>query len=194
MTLADLNEANQVAMLTRGIPNRLMRTQIAAARPKSTEEWLQVATTIEASLNLNSQKDDRKPAQRRQRDPDQIAHHVDDASAGQGRQRDRQNNQRQDSARPPPGPCPVCKAIFSTREMHWKRDCPQVRQAQASLGAKETLPVPALHVPSQAVRPLLPHRQPQQSQRTLSTHQALFGLTLKSMANTFEAFWTAALH
>ena len=40
MTLADLNEANQVAMLTRGIPNRLMRTQIAAARPKSTEEWL----------------------------------------------------------------------------------------------------------------------------------------------------------
>ena len=134
MTLADLNEANQVAMLTRGIPNRLMRTQIAAARPKSTEEWLQVATAIEASLNLNNQKDDRKPAQRRQRDPDQIAHHVDDASAGQARQKDRQSNQRHDSTRPPPGPCPVCKAIFNTREMHWKRDCPQVRQAQASRG------------------------------------------------------------
>ena len=153
MTLADLNEANQVAMLTRGIPNRLMRTQIAAARPKSTEEWLQVATAIEASLNLNNQNDDRKPAQRRQRDPDQIAHHVDDASAGQARQRDRQSNQRHDSTRPPPGPCPVCKAIFNTREMHWKRDCPQVRQTQASLGAKETLPVPALHVPSQGGAP-----------------------------------------
>ena len=115
MTLADLNEANQVAMLTRGIPNRMMQTQIAAARPKSTEEWLQVATAIEASLNLNNQKDDRKPAQRRRRDPDQIAHHVDDASAGQTWQIDRQSNQRQDSTRPPPGPCPVSKMIQHSR-------------------------------------------------------------------------------
>ena len=147
MSLAKLDEHNQVAMLTRGIPNHLMRTQIAAAMPQDSDSWLRVALVIEANLKRRSYRDERKPfVQSRQTDVQ--SHHLQDNAPSEAPTTDanqfqrnadnRRNAPRLDFSRPPTAPCPVCRCLLNTREFHWKKDCQNLRLFNASRNTSET--------------------------------------------------------
>ena len=73
MSLANIDESNQVAMLTRGITNTFMRTQIAGHIPEDPDAWLQIALVIEANMKRNHFRDDR-----RTRAASQSSHLVED--------------------------------------------------------------------------------------------------------------------
>ena len=146
MSLANIDESNQVAMLTRGITNTFMRTQIAGHMPEDPDAWLQIALVIEANMKRNHSRDDR-----RTRAAGQSSHLVEDdpsspstfsssnsmANNRNSNSDDRRTGSRPDFSRPPTTPCPLCK-FLNRREFHWKKDCPNLRLLNAAQGQQST--------------------------------------------------------
>ena len=152
MDLAGQDDANQVALLTRGLTNPAMRKQIAGQMPKTPGVWLKIALAIEGanSNHLNQLKGRRN---------DSHSHHNETAD----NRDDKRNNsgfrnkkfdkpfQKLDFSKPPTTPCPHCQAR-GPLGLHWKRDCPFLKGTTSSNQASEsgTQPNSTTSAPSHA--------------------------------------------
>ena len=63
MRLAGVPDHNQIPMLSRGIPNKSMRTHIATTMPPDPDTWLRVALVAEANLRSRESNTERRPFQ-----------------------------------------------------------------------------------------------------------------------------------
>ena len=152
MILANLDDKNQVDLLTRGITDQTMRSQIAAQRPANPHDWLTIALAIESVSNFNkSQSSDQNT---HSNDSQTHLNHSErhDNRNGNQKQSTRPFN-RPDFSKPPTTPCPVCK-LFGFSELHWKKDCSKFKEmpnpqltAQSSQ-ANQTNPSQASSQPS----------------------------------------------
>ena len=131
MDLAGQTEENQIALLTRGLPSKLMKAQVAASRPRTTADWLEIALAVENTLKSSDDtaKPDRKPRLAR-------VNHVDDqgnsGTRGQFGLGSSQPN-RSVSNQNPNTPCPVYR--LGQWEFHWKKNCPRLRPVNESSGS-----------------------------------------------------------
>ena len=51
LDLAGQTQENQIALLTRGLLNKLREAQVAASRPRTTADWLEIALAVENTIN-----------------------------------------------------------------------------------------------------------------------------------------------
>ena len=132
LDLAGQTQENQIALLTRGLPSKLMKAQVAASRPRTTADWLEIALAVENTLKTN--EDTAKPDRKSR--PARVNHINDQGNTGQrGQFRSGQSHSnRSDSNQNPNTPCPVCR-LFGQREFHWKRNCPRLRPVNESSGS-----------------------------------------------------------
>ena len=132
LDLAGQTQENQIALLTRGLPSKLMKAQVAASRPRTTADWLEIALAVENTLKSSDDtaKPDRKPR------PARVNHVNDQGNSGTRGQFGSGSSQpnRSDSNQNPNTPCPVCR-LFGQREFHWKRNCPRLRPVNESSGS-----------------------------------------------------------
>ena len=132
LDLAGQTQENQIALLTRGLPSKLMKAQAAASRPRTTADWLEIALAVENTLKST---DDTAKTDRKSR-PARVNHvndHGTNGARGQSGSGQSQSN-RFDSNQSPSTPCPICR-LLGQREFHWKRNCPRVRPVNESTGS-----------------------------------------------------------
>ena len=132
LDLAGQTQENQIALLTRGLPSKLKKAQVAASRPRTTADWLEIALAVENTLKST---DDTAKTDRKSR-PVRVNHvndHGTNGARGQSGSGQSQSN-RFDSNQSPSTLCPICR-LLGQREFHWKRNCPRIRPVNESTGS-----------------------------------------------------------
>ena len=121
----------QVEFLTRGMPDSY-RLQIAALRPKTPQDWLEIAISIEDAKRRRFSK------------PTEATNYSEESCEAANRSKDDRRNKfrgedrkkylsrTQPNSDLPAEPCPRCQKQYGLMEYHWKRLCPREDKNQTT--------------------------------------------------------------
>ena len=122
LTLAGQDNANQVALLSRVLHDVNIRNLIRVQLPETPEQRLKIALQIEQPIANSSESK-----------PNEGQTHANEDRREEQKFENRNKTRFQiDFSKPPTTPCPVCKA-FRDNQLHWKKDCPRLKQQHQQL-------------------------------------------------------------